>query len=42
VPADALAEAAGWPDDPDRARRVAATLVADGLADDDDGDLLLP
>jgi A/G-specific adenine glycosylase len=42
VPASALAEAAGWPDDPDRARRVAATLVADGLADDDDGDLRLP
>jgi A/G-specific adenine glycosylase len=27
-----LAHAAGWPDDPDRAERVAATLVADGLA----------
>jgi len=27
-----LAEAAGWPDDPDRAARVAAGLVADGLA----------
>ena len=27
-----LAEAMGWPDDADRARRVAATLVADGLA----------
>jgi A/G-specific adenine glycosylase len=27
-----LAEAMGWPDDGDRARRVAATLVADGLA----------
>jgi A/G-specific adenine glycosylase len=27
-----LAEAMGWPDDPDRARRVAATLLADGLA----------
>ena len=22
----------GWPDDPERARRVAATVVADGLA----------
>lgn len=32
VPAASLAEAAGWPEDPDRARRVAATLVADGLA----------
>ena len=29
-PAD-LAAAMGWPDDPDRAERVAATLVADGL-----------
>src|SRR5690606_15436879 len=37
VPAASLAEAAGWPDDPDRARRVAATLVADGLATDDAG-----
>jgi len=27
-----LADAAGWPDDPDRAARVARTLVADGLA----------
>jgi A/G-specific adenine glycosylase len=27
-----LAAAMGWPDDPDRARRVAATLVSDGLA----------
>lgn len=35
VPAGALATAAGWPDDPDRARRVAAGLVADGLAGDD-------
>ena len=26
-----LAAVMGWPDDPDRARRVAATLVADGL-----------
>jgi len=29
---DGLAEAAGWPDDPDRAARVAVGLVADGLA----------
>jgi A/G-specific adenine glycosylase len=28
-----LADAMGWPDDPERARRVAATLVADGLVD---------
>jgi len=32
VPRDGLAEAAGWPDDPDRAARVAAGLVSDGLA----------
>ena len=32
VVAAALAEAAGWPDDPARAERVAGTLVADGLA----------
>jgi A/G-specific adenine glycosylase len=31
VPADRLAEAMGWPGDDDRAERVAATLVADGL-----------
>lgn len=32
VAATDLAGAAGWPDDPERAERVAATLVADGLA----------
>ena len=32
VPAGGLAAAAGWPDDPERARRVADGLVADGLA----------
>ncbi len=32
VPAGGLAGAAGWPDDPARAARVAAGLVADGLA----------
>jgi A/G-specific adenine glycosylase len=32
VPDARLAEAMGWPDDPGRATRVAATLVADGLA----------
>lgn len=32
VPADRLAAAMGWPDDPARAPRVAATVVADGLA----------
>lgn len=31
APAD-LATVMGWPDDPDRAARVAATVVADGLA----------
>jgi A/G-specific adenine glycosylase len=40
---DGLAEAAGWPDDPDRAQRVASGLVADGLATRDaDGVLRLP
>ena len=38
----ALAVAAGWPDDPDRARRAAASLVADGLACQRDGTLCLP
>lgn len=32
VPAARLAAAMGWPGDPDRAERVARTLVADGLA----------
>jgi A/G-specific adenine glycosylase len=32
-----LAAVMGWPDDPDRAVRVAATLLADGLAARDDG-----
>lgn len=32
VSSAALAEAMGWPDDPDRAGRVAAGVVADGLA----------
>ncbi|MFV0523102.1 MAG: A/G-specific adenine glycosylase [Acidimicrobiales bacterium] len=31
VPADRLAEVMGWPDDPDRAGRVAAAVVADGV-----------
>lgn len=34
---DALAQAMGWPDDPDRARRVAGTLVADGLVVEEAG-----
>ena len=37
-----VAEAAGWPGDDARARRVAATLVADGLACDDGALLRLP
>ncbi|MEZ5205105.1 MAG: A/G-specific adenine glycosylase [Acidimicrobiales bacterium] len=38
-----LAPAMGWPDDPDRARQVAQTLVADGLAVvDAAGALVLP
>lgn len=38
-----LAAAAGWPDDPVRATRVAGALVAEGLAvRDDDGALHLP
>jgi A/G-specific adenine glycosylase len=32
VQPDRVAEAAGWPDDPDRAARVAGDLVAEGLA----------
>jgi hypothetical protein len=32
VPAGDLAAVMGWPGDADRAGRVAATLVADGLA----------
>jgi A/G-specific adenine glycosylase len=42
VPEGALAMAAGWPDDPRRARHVAAGLVADGLAVMVDGVLALP
>ena len=41
VPWDDVAAAAGWPDDGARARRVAASLVADGLAADDDSFLRL-
>jgi A/G-specific adenine glycosylase len=37
-----VADAAGWPDDPDRARRVADRLVGDGLAEYVDGQLALP
>ena len=42
VASDDLAAAMGWPDDAARAERVAATLVADGLATRaDDGGFLL-
>jgi A/G-specific adenine glycosylase len=42
VPIDELAEVAGWPDDPARAARVVAGLVADGLAVSHRGTLALP
>ena len=43
VPAGGWRAAAGWPDDPVRAARVADALVAEGLAvRDDDGTLHLP
>lgn len=37
-----IADAAGWPDDPERAQRVADGLVGDGLAEYVDGQLALP
>ena len=42
VEAAALAGACGWPDDPERARRVAISLVNDGLAVADAGWYRLP
>jgi A/G-specific adenine glycosylase len=42
VAVDQIPNAAGWPDDPTRAHRVAGTLVADGLARVDGGLLSLP
>ncbi len=42
VPVDEVALVAGWPDDPARARRVRASIVADGLAVEADGVLTLP
>ncbi|MBX3313069.1 MAG: A/G-specific adenine glycosylase [Actinobacteria bacterium] len=43
VGADRLPSVMGWPDDPERARRVAATVVRDGLAVvDGTGALALP
>ena len=42
VPWAGVAEAAGWPEDPQRAERVAAGLVADGLAVSEEDGLRLP
>lgn len=42
VPGPTLAARAGWPDGEARARAVAATLVADGLAEWDGDDLVRP
>jgi A/G-specific adenine glycosylase len=42
VPVDDLAQQAGWPSEPDRAARVASTLVDDGLAVQAGGVLRLP
>lgn len=42
VPRSRLAMVTGWPDEPERADRVAAALVADGLAEEVDGVLVLP
>ncbi len=42
VPLERIPAAAGWPDEPERARRVADGLVVDGLAEVVDGTLALP
>jgi len=42
VAESAIPAATGWPDDPVRAHRVAARLVADGLAVSHEGELRLP
>lgn len=42
VPDAELAATMGWPDDPDRAQRVAARVVADGLAVHEGGTYRLP
>jgi A/G-specific adenine glycosylase len=42
VPEEGLAHACGWPDDPDRAARVAVALVGEGLAVRAAGHLHLP
>lgn len=39
---DRVADVVGWPDDPDRARRIADGLVGEGLAEYGDGQLALP
>jgi len=41
VPDGALAAATGWAEDPERARRVAAQLVAEGLLAERDGSLVV-
>jgi A/G-specific adenine glycosylase len=42
VPATSVAKVMGWPDDPARAERVVATLLADGLVILEDGAYRLP
>lgn len=42
VDLERVADAAGWPEEPDRAQRVADGLVGDGLAEYVDGQLSLP
>lgn len=42
VPLQRIPDVAGWPEDPERARRVADGLVVDGLAEVVDGTLALP
>lgn len=42
LPLERIPDAAGWPDQPDRAHQVADTLVVDGLAEVVDGTLALP
>jgi A/G-specific adenine glycosylase len=37
-----VADVTGWPEEPDRARRVADALVGEGLAEYVDGQLSLP
>lgn len=42
LPLERIPDAAGWPDQPERARRIADGLVADGLAEVVDDRLALP